>query len=172
MRIDSALLEAQNFISGVKPNDLAVYALNIFTAEQVFASQPGSGYRDIVTDDSLLTSTNYSEMPCGEIVRRESGLLVFDLPPFWRSMFFVAQLNVESGSSNTYVKAELEYGLGETREIGRSAQTSVDRRHQAVLVGGYGGLAPADELRQNKLHIKTYGTQTYFGCNIIIGVRF
>ena len=171
MSFDSVLQNAAEVIEGVKPNDFVVYGLNLFTAETVLVQPEGSGYRDIVTVDSAMNGGNFSEMPCGAVITREPNKLVFDLPPFWRNLFVVAQLSHESGNEVIYNRLILEYGLGLTREIGRASLTDSDRRCQSTLVASYGGLAPSNSMRQNKLHIETYDNQQYFGANIVIGIR-
>jgi len=167
--LDSSIGAALSVITGMKNSGIVLYGCNIVNNEDALV-QTGSGYRTLAVVDSALSSASFSELTCGDVITRTPNTLSFNIPLFFRGVFIVAQLNHESGNSNIYNRVMLEYGEDSSKEIARAALTSSDRRCQSVLIGSYSGLAPSSESYTNKLTIQTYGTQQYFGANVVIGI--
>lgn len=166
--LDDAM-QAINFIGS--DGRLVLYGFSITNNENLLAHQDGTSYFPMQIVESALTTANHIETECGKIITRESGLLTFDLPAFFRAAFIVAALQHNAGNASLYNKIRLVYGSNQSKDIAYVAQTSSDMRKQTVLVGHYIGLAPQTEnAATNKFVIDTYGTQQYYGASVLIGV--
>lgn len=165
---DTNLENALGIINSLKQEKPVFYGFNIVNNENALV-QSGTGYRTMAVVDSAIGSSG-NTLPAGDLIKREANSMSFIVPSFFKSIFIIAALNIESGTSNTYNRIMLDYGAGSSREIARAAQTNVDRRHQNLLIGSYGGITPySDETREIKIRIETYGEQRYFGANVLIG---
>lgn len=166
--MDNKLTEALGIIESLKGGNLVLYGFNVVNNEAALV-QSGEGYRTMAVVDSALGSSGVT-LSAGDLIKREANSMSFIVPSFYRALFIVATLNLNSGTPNTYNRIMLDYGAGSSREIARTAQTTVDRRHQNVLIGTYAGITPYREAtKEIKLRIETYGTQSYFGANVLIG---
>lgn len=166
--MDSKLTEALGIIESLKGGNLVLYGFNVVNNEAALV-QSGEGYRTMAVVDSALGSSGFT-LSAGDLIKREANSMSFIVPSFYRALFIVATLNLNSGTPNTYNRIMLDYGAGSSREIARTAQTTVDRRHQNVLIGTYAGITPYREAtKEIKLRIETYGDQSYFGANVLIG---
>lgn len=165
--LDYGLENALGVIDSLKKENVVFYGFNVDNNSNVLA-QTGEGYRTMQVVDSAIDSS-VTELTAGNLIYREANKMSFVVPSFYRAVFMVAQLNLDSGNANIYNRVILEYGAGQTREIARAAQTSVDRRCQQILIASYPGITPYGEATKTvKLSIDTYGNQQYFGANVVI----
>lgn len=165
---DTSLENALGVINSLKQEKTIFYGFNIVNNEDALV-QSGTGYRTMAVVDSAIGSSG-NTLTAGNLIKREANSMSFIVPSFFKSIFIIATLNLDSGTSNTYNRVMLDYGTGSSREISRTAQTSVDRRHQNVLIGSYAGITPyGEDTKEIKLRIETYGEQKYFGANVLIG---
>lgn len=167
--LDTNLENALGVIESLKNEKIVFYGFNVDNNEPVLVQSAGSGYRTMEVVDSAFDSS-VTECTAGDLIKREANKMSFVLPAFFRAVFIVAQLNINSSADPIYNRVMLEYGNNESKEIARAAQTAADHRGQQILIASYAGLAPgSDATSTNKLTIETYGSQSYFGANVVIG---
>lgn len=165
-----------NFKDSINFGELSFYYFSVINNESCLVQSQDSGYYPMEVVDSALTSGNSRIFDNGGKVIREENKLSFILPKFYKSAFIIVNLNSNAagaGVTNWYNRIMFEYGTNTPIELARNAisGTGLDHRRTDTMIAFQGGRWPVDDSDGlHKFVIQSYGEQSYFGCNVLIGV--